>query len=38
MEGREFLVQGELHFPVRCEDDHEYMINVVVSGTIKLPR
>ena len=34
----EFLDQGELYFPVRCEDNHEYMINLVVSGTIKLPR
>ena len=44
MEGREFFVQKELqifNFPVKCEDDHEhmeYMINLVVSGTIKLPR
>ena len=38
MEGREFLFQRELHFPVRCEHDHEYMIKLVVSGTIKLPR
>ena len=44
MEGREFFVQKELqifNFPVKCEHDHEYteyMINLVVSGTIKLPR
>ena len=38
MEGRQFLFQRELHFPVRCEDDHKYTINLVVSGTIKLPR
>ena len=39
MEGREFFSQRELLFPVRCEDDHqEYMIHLVVSGIIKLPR
>lgn len=38
MEVRDFFAQRELLFPVRCEDDQEYMIYLVVSGTIKLPR